>query len=181
MAFWSDSLSPEPKRSFRWTFTLGTGIAGATIQTYFVKTVQKPSFAVTSIPHQFVQHTFYYPGRLTWNPVDVTFVDPVDPDTSTILANIVADSGYRIPSDPQVALESMSKREFIQNVGTPTIQQIDAEGIPIETWTLHNAFVESLNFGDLSYEADELVVLAMTLRYDYATLNGTSTPSRLQS
>jgi len=180
MAFWSVG-STEPKRAFRWTFTLGTGLAGATIQTYFCKSVTKPSFEVSSVPHQFVQHTFHYPGRLTWNPVDVTFVDPVQPDTSTILANIVADSGYRIPSDPQVALESMSKGQFIANVGTPTIQQIDSEGIPIETWTLNNAFVTSLNFGDLSYESEDLVVVAMTLQYDYATLTGTSTPSSLQS
>lgn len=180
MAFWSVG-STEPKRQFRWTFTLGTGLAGATIQTYFVKTVKKPAFTVTSVPHQFVQHTFNYPGRLTWSPVDVTFVDPVDPDTSTILANIVADSGYAIPSTEEVALRSMSKGDFIANVGTPTIQQIDADGKPIETWTLYNTWVSSLDFGQLDYAADELVIVSMQLTYDFATLNGTSVPSSLQA
>lgn len=173
MAFWS-AASTEPKRQFRWIFNLGTGIAGATIQSYFVKSVKKPSFAVTAIPHQYVQHTFHYPGRLTWNPVDVTFVDPVVPDTSSILANIVAASGYHIPVDPETALISMSKQAFVESVGTPVIQQIDADGSVIETWTLFNAFVTSLNFGDLDYSVDELVVLSMTLQYDYATLSNSA-------
>ena len=180
MAFWNVG-STEPKRQFRWTFTLGTGLAGGTIETYFVKSVKKPSFAVSEVPHQFVGHTFYYPGRVTWNPVDVTFVDPAVPDTSTILANIVARSGYDLPTDPQVALNSISKGKFIETVGTPTIQQIDADGNPIETWTLKNAFVTSLDFGDLSYDSDDLVVISMQLRYDYAELNGTSVDSALQS
>lgn len=179
MAFWRDS-SVEPKRQFRWTFMLGTGIEGATIQTYFVKTVKKPSFAVNAVQHQFVQHTFYYPGRLTWNPVDITFVDPVDPDTSTILANIVADSGYAIPADPTIALKSLNKKDFTQNVGTPTITQIDADGEQIEQWTLHNSFVTSIDFGDLDYAADELVVVSMQLQYDFATLTSKFTPSKLQ-
>jgi|TARA_R110000824_G_scaffold202891_1_gene387124 hypothetical protein len=143
--------------------------------------VKKPSFAVNPVQHQFVQHTFYYPGRLTWNPVDITFVDPVNPDTSTILANIVADSGYSVPVDEQIALRSMSKGDFVSNIGTPTIQQIDADGNPIETWTLQNAFVTTLDFGQLDYSMDDLVVVSMTLQYDFAELGGTSTPSRLQS
>ena len=170
MAFWS-AASTEPKRQFRWIFNLGTGVAGATIQSYFCKSVKKPSFAVSSIPHQYVQHTFHYPGRLTWNPVDVTFVDPVVPDTSAILANIVAESGYRIPVDPEEATISMSKGSFVNNVGTPVIQQLDADGQVIETWTLYNAFVTSLDFGALDYSVDELVVISMTLQYDYATLS----------
>jgi hypothetical protein len=180
MAFWSVG-STEPKRQFRWTFTLGTGITGATIQTYFVKSVKKPTFTVTSVQHNFVQHTFNYPGRLTWAPIDVTFVDPVEPDTSTILANIVAESGYSIPTNEEIALRSLNKGDFIANVGTPTIQQIDAEGLPIETWTLYNAFVTSLDFGQLDYSTDDLVVISMQLTYDYATINGTSIPSSLQA
>jgi hypothetical protein len=75
----------------------------------------------------------------------------------------------------------MSKGDFVSNIGTPTIQQIDADGNPIETWTLQNAFVTSLDFGQLDYSLDDLVVVSMTLQYDFAELGGTSTPSRLQS
>ena len=141
--------------------------------------MKKPAFTVNEIEHQYVAHRFYYPGRVTWNPVEVTFVDPVEPDTSAILSNIVVDSGYEIPSTEEIAQKSFSKSKFVNNVGTPTIEQIDADGAPVERWTLHNAFVTNLDMGQLDYSADELVVINMTLRYDYATLDLTSTPSRL--
>jgi hypothetical protein len=178
MAFWSVGTT-EPKRQFRWTFTLGTGTVGATIETYFVKTVKKPSFTINEIEHQYVSHRFYYPGRITWNPVEVTFVDPVVPDTTTILSNILVDSGYRIPTTSVIAEKSISKGKFIANVGQPIITQIDAEGNDIEEWTLNNAWISTIDYGQLDYGADELVIISMTLRYDFATLSQTSTASRL--
>ena len=103
--FWSNP-TVEPKRAFRWLFSLAG--ANSLLETYAIKSCKKPSFAVSEIPHQFVAHTFYYPGRITWNTVDVTFVDPVSPDQSAIITNMIVEAGYQAPKDQERALTSLS-------------------------------------------------------------------------
>jgi|6_EtaG_2_1085325.scaffolds.fasta_scaffold08146_2 hypothetical protein len=174
--FWSVA-STEPKRSFRWVFSLGQGTDNQ-IESYFVKSVKKPSFTINEIEHQFVAHRFYYPSRVTWNTCELTFVDPVQPDTSAILANIFVDAGYRSPITQDIAEFSLSKGKFADKIGQPIITALDAEGEDIEAWTLWNAWITALDFGQLDYNTDELVVISMTLRYDYATLqNFNTTPT----
>ena len=179
MAFWSD-VSTEPKRSFRWFFTLSGD--GGTIETYAVKTVKKPSFSVSEVPHQYVAHTFYYPGRVTWNPVDVTFVDPVAPDHSAIISNLFVDAGYNIPREEEIARKSFSKLKFTTSVGTPTISQIDAEGRVVEEWQLVNSFFTSIDYGQLDYSSEDMVINSVTIRYDYAVQQITpESPSQVKS
>jgi len=168
--FWSD-VSVEPKRAFRWFLTLaGTIDANDKLETYAIKTVKKPSFSVSEVPHQYVAHTFYYPGRVTWNPVDITFVDPVLPDQSAVITNMFVKAGYNVPKNQQIALNSFSKGKYVAAVGTPRITQIDAEGQAIEEWTLNNCFFTSIDYGQLDYSSEEMVINSVTLRYDYATL-----------
>jgi len=176
MAFWSDK-SIEPKRQFRWYFVLGG--PNESIETYAVKTVKKPSFTISEVPHQFIAHTFYYPGRVTWNPVDITFVDPVNPDHSAIISNLFVRAGYNVPKDETTSYISFSKEKFVASVGTPEIIQIDADGLEIERWTLNNAFFTSIDYGQLDYSSEDMVINSITLRYDYATLTETSNPASL--
>ena len=170
MAFWSD-VTTEPKRQFRWYFILGGGTAAPNekIETYAIKTVKKPSFSISEVPHQYVAHTFYYPGRVTWNPVDITFVDPVAPDHSAVISNLFVRAGYTPPREQTLAETSLSKSKFVASVGTPVITQIDADGNDIERWTLNNAFFTSIDYGQLDYGSEEMVINSVTIRYDYAT------------
>ena len=166
--FWSDS-AVEPKRGFRWYFTLA-GSAGK-LETYAIKTVKKPSYAITEVPHHYVAHTFYYPGRVTWNTVDVTFVDPISPDQSAVLTNMFVAAGYKAPKDRAAAELSLSKAKFVDAIGSPVISQINAAGALIEEWTLHNSFFTTVDYGQLDYSSEELVINSVTLRYDFATLS----------
>lgn len=177
MAFWSNA-TVEPKRAFRFFFTLaGNGDVNNKIETYAIKSVKKPSFTVSEVPHQYVAHTFYYPGRITWNPVDVTFVDPVLPDQSSVITNMMIGGGYTVPKQETNSRNSFSKGKYVNSVGTPKITQIDAEGREIESWTLNNAFITSIDYGQLDYGTEDLVVLSISLRYDFATFSTTKTPS----
>ena len=171
--FWTDP-TVEPKRAFRWYMTLGG--EESKIETYAIKTVKKPSFTVSEVPHQFVAHTFYYPGRVTWNTVDVTFVDPVVPDQSAVITNMFVDGGYSVPKDEN-SLSSFSKQKYVTAVGTPRITQIDADGELVEEWTLNNTFITNLDFGQLDYSSEDLVITSVTLRYDYATFFTANDPA----
>ena len=182
MPFWStnfgDSDTPlkDPKRSFRFIVEF-TGIQdplgnGPTL--WYAKSVQKPSFSISTAEHKYLNHTFQYPGSVTWNETAITLVDPVNPDMTATLSDIVVQSGYAPPTDATAEqMGTMSKSKAAGALGTVYIKQIDSDGNPLETWTLWNAFITDLKFGDLSYGEDELTELSVTLKYDWARVETT--------
>ena len=163
--FWN-STTVEPKRGYRWLLYINA------VPEYVIKMAKKPSFTVSSVPHQFVAHTFYYPGRITWDPVEVTLVDPVHPDASAAITTALLQSGYRLPTDQVTAQASFSKAASTAALGTPRLQQIDANGAPVDEWSLVNAWIERVDYGQLDYTSEEMVNISLTFRYDYAEYSG---------
>ncbi len=164
-SFWSDS-AVEPKRAYRWVLYLGG------IPEWICKKVSKPSFAVTETTHTFLNHKFYYPGRVEWNTVTVTLADPANPDAAASMMDIIRNSGYSIPGSAQEAtLTSVSKQSAVNALGTVRIQQIGSDGTELEEWELVNAWVKDVKFGELDYESDDMVDVELEIRYDYAVLN----------
>jgi len=169
--FWT-STALEPKRQYRFRLTIsavggGTGITNAI---WFAKKVTIPQFTVGEIKHSFVDKTFYFPGRVEWNTIEATLVDPVNPDATDITHKILAGSGYFVPSGADDASDwgSMSKAEAATAIGKVIIEIIDQDGNAIEEWKLINPFVKSVKFGELSYDSDELREIGIEFRYDYA-------------
>ena len=169
--FWSD-VNTEPKRAYRWILYLGG------IPQWMCKKVAKPSFTVSETDHTYLNHKFYYPGRVEWNTVSITLADPVAPDAAETMMKIIGASGYHLPNNQVDAEKStMSKQEAVGALGRVTIQQIGAgtttgDSAPvIEEWMLVNAWVKDVKFGELDYESDDMVDVEIELRYDYAVLN----------
>ena len=168
MAFWSDGTGNDPKRGFRWILLMDD------IPVYTVKKVSKPSFTVQESTHQYINHTYYYPGRVEWQTVSMTLVDPVQPDAAQTLVEIIRDAGYKPASDSN-DYGTMSKAKSVNSLGKVRIRQIDAEGAMLEEWTLNNAWVKDVKFGELAYDSDDLTEIEVELRYDWAEL-ATSNP-----
>jgi len=177
MPFWSTNFGEsatdlrDPKRNFRFTVEfqgINAAQGGATL--WYAKTVSKPSFAINAAEHKYLNHTFYYPGNVTWNEVTVTLVDPVDPDMTATFSDIVQQSGYTPPTDATTnSMTSISKAKSASALGSVIVTQLDAEGNALETWTLWNSFITELKYGEnLEYGNDDLTELSVTLRYDWA-------------
>jgi hypothetical protein len=182
MPFWStnfgqDTTLKDPKRKFRFTVEFnGINASQGGALLWYAKTAAKPSFTVAETEHKYLNHTFYYPGSVTWNSISVTLVDPVEPDMTATVSDIIVASGYSPPTDAN-ALGSMSKAKAAGALGTVTITQIDSDGNPLETWTLWNAFIKDVKYGDLEYGGDELTEVALELRYDWARVETTNNSS----
>lgn len=183
MAFWSTNFTDpsqrregEPKRVYRFKVTMNGisdgSIGGSTNVLWAIKDIKKPSFKVTSVKHSYLNHTFNYPGRVEWEPVSLNLVDPVNPDMVATFASIIRGSGYRPPARIN-HLDTISKSKAASSLGMVKIEQFNAEGEPLETWKLWNAFITDFNLGDLKYEGDELSTIALTLTYDWASLEAT--------
>lgn len=199
MAFWSTPLTEgqgDPKRKYRFTVQFdglmgaaGTdpspisegGSVDSSGVVWFAKSVNKPSITVTETDHTFLDKKFYFPGRVEWDTITLTLVDPAEGvkgmDAVRQMNEIIQRSGYKMFKNAQ-DLGTISKAKASVGLGTVVINQINDNGEAIETWTLKNAFAKSLKFGDLDYTGDELIELTIEMRYDWAecTINGQTTP-----
>jgi len=173
--FWSQA-SLEPKRQFRFVLQLGA------FEQYVITKVNRPSFEIGESEHNYINHKFYYPGRVTWNDVSFTLVDAVNPDTTGILMKMLMASGYRFPTN-KTTTRTISKAEAVGAIGTVAIQMLgsakpgasgdgkDHESLVLETWTLHNPWVKSVTMGDLDYSTDDILTMDVSLKYDWASLD----------
>tara|TARA_R110000824_G_scaffold63_4_gene192 strand:- start:546 stop:1127 length:582 start_codon:yes stop_codon:yes gene_type:complete len=180
MPFWSENFGQpglkDPKRNFRWTIEFqGIQSAQGGALLWYAKTADKPSFSLEAAEAKYLNHTFYYPGSVSWQDVNVVLTDPVDPDVTATLSDIVVQSGYNPPTDAN-SLTTMSKSKSANSLGAVIITQIDADGNPLETWTLANAWIKEVKFSSLEYGNDDLSEATVTLKYDWATVT-TANPS----
>ena len=164
--FWRES-TVEPKRKFRWILSVGEG----QIPAWIIKKVTKPTFTISEVKHSFINHSFYYPGRVEYNEIEFTLVDPVEPDAAQGLINLIEASGYTYPDSEALAKQTITKAEAVDALNHCYIQQIDAEGTTMEEWYLENCWVKEVNFGDLDYESDDINEITVKVRYDFAQKN----------
>ena len=115
---------------------------------------------------------YYFPGRVTWNEVSLSLVDPISVDAVQLTNSLIEGANYHVPSNIPASegdFSTMSKAAATGELGQVIITILDASGKNIEQWTLNNAFLKSAKYGDLDYSNDDLRSVELTIRYDWAT------------
>jgi len=169
-SFWN-TKSLEPRRNFRFKL-----IDGEKDIWWWAKTVDKPSFDISSNEYQLINHKFNYPGIVTWKPITITVAD-VGNRTQPLLNELFL-MGYRAPNagTPHAGLAKFyySPDAATASVGVGisdiTIQQLDESGKAAETWSLHGAFITSVSFSKLDYSSDDITEITIEVAYDFAKL-----------
>lgn len=167
------SMKVEPKRKYKFYLVMEG------VPAWVIKTAGRPNVEIsTGATHQFLAHTFKFPGRVQWNDIDITLVDPIDPDVAGSVLEIIENAGYVLPSDWTMEnagwKKSLSKKKFGSGpnaLGDIAIQTLDSDGTKVEEWRLKNAWVKSINYDDLDYTSEDLMTITISLVYDYATLD----------
>jgi len=164
--FWSD-YAVEPKRKFRWLLSFRG------VPQWIVKKVTKPNITISEAEHSFLNYKFYYPGRVEWAEVSCTLVDPVYPDASKTMMEVLVDSGYEDPGQfDSSSPATISKQNAVKAIGGRIyMQQISADGDLLEEWQLYNPWIKSVSFDELDYESDDLLNVELTIRYDWARIS----------
>ena len=167
--FWS-TTDVEPKRNFRFQVQI-TGLSGGEDVLWWAKTVTTPSYDVAEVEHNHLDNKYYFPGRVSWNEISMTLVDPISVDAVKLTNQLVINSGYFVPAsapstDPQRS--TISKVKAVDAMKGVTITVLKHDGKPIEVWTLGNPFIKSAKYGDLDYSSDDLRTVELSLRYDWA-------------
>jgi len=170
--FWSD-VNVEPKRSNRFV------LISNNIGSWVIKAAGKPSYEVGESEHKYLNHTFYFPGILAWQELEVTLVDPIGEEDSTKkVMEMLFNAGYDIPTaDGEAGRGLISKVSATSALGNITIQELGIDGAVVNQWSLGNAWVKSAKFGELTYSEDGLTEVTLSIRYDWAKLGDAAAPS----
>lgn len=176
--FWNNP-TVEPKRAFRFLLE----ILDFPDASWLVKTADRPKANVSSVQHQYINHTFNYPGRLVWNPISITLVDPSDPvDTTHTIDQFLQTAGYVRPSGTanqgyESSQSSLLKSSSTGALGGVKLTALSAQAgpvtpnLPADTWELRNAFIQGdVDFGSFDYGSEELLTVTFSIQYDWATL-----------
>jgi hypothetical protein len=174
MTFWANS-NLDPKRKFRFRFSTPSS---AQIEGFwwFAKSIDKPTYTVNSGEYQLINHKFKYPGIAVWNDISMTVVDPghdtsfgISP-TKALIDELEARGHKTKPGGDGIFKYNPSTGDGV--IDEIVIEQLDAKGTAVETWTLNGAWIKTVNFGSLSYQDDEIVEIELEVSYDYATFIG---------
>jgi 1,2-phenylacetyl-CoA epoxidase PaaB subunit len=160
--FWAN-ITSEPKRKYRFILEL------AGIDAWVITKVDRPSFTVSETEHAYYNHKFYYPGRVEWQTVSFSLVDPISPDATAYIMGMLGACGYQIPTPFQY--QSISKEASVNILGEVKIKAKNAEGANVEIWTLKNAWVKNATMSDFDYTSEDMLTMDIELRYDYALFN----------
>jgi hypothetical protein len=161
--FWN-SAQLEPKKSYQYTVTMGE-IA----EPFLIKAAKLPSMEIGKIEADYTQYKFYYPGKITWTPVEFTIYDVVGASSvAKKLVDLFKKAGVREPKTADAGKATFSKNTLSKSLGSVIISQMDTNGVEIGKWTLTNAFITSVDFGQHSYSDEGLIEVAVTIQYDWA-------------
>ena len=156
MAFWTNPKL-QPLKKFQFRITIGEVM-------WYAKSITLPSFEVPNESYQLINQKFKYPGVVNWNDISVTLVETGK--SSLLLRRFLTQAGYSCPGSC-LNLSGLSKDKF-NNSRPIVIEQLKPDGKAFQYWEITNWMISNVNFGDMSYESDEILTVEMSIAYDCA-------------
>jgi len=174
MAFWSDTTL-DPKRAFKFKVSFSRINGNAT---FLAQTADRPQFTISDgTKVDFLDKAFHFPGKVTWEPVKIKFVDGsadtnVSKDSYSYLASAgwVAPDAFNPGSSASNLFRTIGKNSAKIQAGTVSIDVLNSVGTSVDKWTLNNAFITKATFNPLNYGGEDILTVEYTFRYDWATL-----------
>lgn len=163
-----------------------------------LKECSKPSYEIGFKEYKLLTQKIKYPTNLKWKPINVKMAQVVNyknmgylSSTDDFLIKIIESYGYYSPNmnlnkqsnevekeDPQ----QQSVKKINKNIKIIQTQDIGKsfystktglfhkEQYKTEIWNLYNPYIQNIDFGQLSYENENIVDISFTIYYDWAEL-----------
>jgi|TARA_R100000030_G_C3254012_1_gene123645 hypothetical protein len=168
MGFWKEN-DVEPKRLFRFKIQLDTADGASTTggAMWWGKSVKIPTFTSSPVEHQYLDNTYKFPGKVKWQDITITMVDPSNPDAVSQVMNLLEQSGFKVKDNGEY--DTISKiKSTDEAISSLIITVIDADGNDIERWTVKHPMIVDSDLSTFNYDSDELREISMTIAYDWA-------------
>jgi hypothetical protein len=145
----------EPKMKNRYVMEIDG------IPSYLVKAAARPSINFETIVLDHINIKRKLQGKGDWQNITITLYDPIVPSGAQSVMEWV-----------RLGHESITGRRGYADFYKKdiTFYMLGPVGDKIEQWTLKGALIESVNFGDVAFESNEVATIEVVLAYDYAIL-----------
>lgn len=148
----------EPKRQNRFILRFPSTLG---INEWFVESAARPHITINSTEIQFLNTSTYVAGRFNWQPINVTFRDPIGPSAAQALMEWV-----------RLHAESVTGRMgyaagYKKNVD---LEMLDPTGVVVEKWILDSCMITKSSWNQAQYSQDGLATLQVTLQPDRCIL-----------
>ena len=180
MTWWA-SNEAEPKRSNRWNayislFDVQNIDFGP--KYYTVSSFDKPTFKLDSekIINNFTSETTITTKNYTWEDISITMIDGegLENNNSKELFYWLRSLGYE-PVQTIDGMSSLFTNIYNQKMAI-TLTQLDADGLPIESWKFLKPQPTRIQFGGtLDYESTDIMKVTMDITYVSAVLEDLTT------
>ena len=131
------------------------------INAYMIKNAKRPSIDAEVVELEHMNVTRYVKGKSKWQPIDITLYDPIVPSAAQQVMEWV-----------RLGHESVTGRDGYSDFYKKdiTFNLLGPVGDVVEEWELKGAFIKSADFGELAFEDNAPVEIALNIQYDYAIL-----------
>ena len=148
----------EPKRQNRFIVRFPSSLG---INEWFVETASRPHITIAPTEIQFLNTSTYVAGRFNWQPINVTFRDPIGPSAAQALMEWVRLHAESVTG--RMGYAAGYKKDI-------DLEMLDPTGVAVEKWILQGCFITSAKFGDLGYDKTDIMTVDVSLRPDRCIL-----------
>ena len=146
----------EPKYNNRWIFA----IEG--IDAFLVTSTKRPDATINATEIKFINsYRMVSNGKIKWSDISVDLHDPIAPSGAQQVMEWI-----------RTHYESVSGRAGYADFYKRDIQlkMLDPVGTVVELWDIKGALITNATFGALSYDAEDVMKISLTLAVDNCVL-----------
>lgn len=148
----------EPKRGNRWVLEFPSDLE---FSEWMVQTAARPSVSINSTEIPFMNTSTFVAGRSTWQPLSITFIDPIGPSSTQKVTQWIR----------QCVEHSTGRMGYATNYKKNLVlKMLDPAGETVEKWLIEGAFIVSADFGGLDYNDDSLASVSISIQPDRCIL-----------
>lgn len=165
----------EPKMPFKFRASLSIG--GIQARWYNVKSVDRPSFEISTTTHKHLNTEVKFPTNVRWNPITITMVDMIDNEVLFALKQY-----YNKGFSESLILQKQDYKNntTIEKINSfsnlLTIQQLSSDGGKSEEWVIENFHIKSFTLQQANYDTEGLSTVSMVIEYDWAFISQEDSP-----
>jgi hypothetical protein len=158
-------LHPKQKNRWRITFAnLGGGSDSQPVSMQATK-VSRPKFKHDKVTLHRYNSISYVASKHSFDPINLTLEDDVTSSASTVVQAQLQKQQWVIGAEGQwlAAAGEGSLYKFVMY-----LDQLDGNDQVIEKWIIEGCWIESCDWGDVSYDSGDAIEISLTISIDNA-------------
>ena len=158
-------LMPKLQYRFRVNF-LNIGTGGSTVElTKQVMDINRPQINFEEITIPIYNSTLYLAGKHSWNELTVNVRDDAQGSVSRLVGQQVQ---KQLDMVEQASAATGQDYKFQTNIEILDGGNGTSVPVVLEAWECYGCYLKTANYGALNYGTNEVVTIALTIRYDNA-------------